>query len=63
MQQNFRWNMSNHMLSEEKTKSVLLPPQDMMLLLYCKISHQRGLVFALSKICLQFLIKVDDIKV
>ena len=50
--------MSNQRLSEEKTKSILISSQDIMLLLYPLISSRGVLVSASFKHVYDFFIKV-----
>ena len=50
MQWYIRWNMNNHMVSEEKTKSTLMSLQDITLLLYFVITGCIDLISTTSSL-------------
>ena len=62
MQRYSRKNMNSHMLSEEKSKSVLMPSQDIMLFLYPVINSRRDLVSTSFKYFYKILFTQSTLK-
>ena len=54
IQQYSRWNASNHTLNEEKTKSILMPSQDIALLLYLMIFKQKHYICTINTYTTQY---------